>query len=88
MSVIARIAFAHSSAVEASKPRVLLSQQKIEPLVAMHSIMETRFRSPPETPRTNSFPTLVSSVCDIFIESIRNFLKLPAQSEGETLPGT
>jgi hypothetical protein len=33
--------------------------------VAMTSAIETRFRSPPETPRTYSFPTIVSLVCDI-----------------------
>jgi hypothetical protein len=41
------------------------------------SIIETRFRSPPDTPRTNSFPTLVSAVWLIPIDSRRNCLVYP-----------
>lgn len=53
-----------SKAVLASSPRVELSHDWMRALVAIISAMETRFRSPPLTPRTNSLPTRVDSVCE------------------------
>ena len=66
----------YSSAVEASRPRVELSQHPTAPLVTIVSAIETRFFSPPEIPRINyhelifwfedtSFPTRVSRVCSM-----------------------
>jgi hypothetical protein len=43
----------YSKAVEASKPRVELSQHPTAPRVTIVSAIETRFFSPPETPRIN-----------------------------------
>src|SRR2546421_3804059 len=68
----------YSKAVEASRPRVELSQHPTAPRVTIVSAIETRFFSPPETPRINymhqvmsrmgedtSFPTRVSKACSI-----------------------
>ncbi len=60
-----RIALMKSRAVLASKPRVELSKQRTWARVAIISAIETRFRSPPETPRTNSSPTYVLAVCEM-----------------------
>lgn len=55
----------YSSAVDASRPRLELSQATTEARLTRTSAMETRFLSPPETPRTNSFPTRVSAACSM-----------------------
>ena len=54
-----RRALVNSKAVAASRPRVLLSQQAMGLPASAISAMLTRFLSPPDTPRTKSFPTLV-----------------------------
>lgn len=74
LSVMTRMAFAQSKAVLASKPRVELSQQKMLPRVARHSRIDTRLRSPPETPRMYASPTLLSCVCSIAKALSRNSL--------------
>ncbi|GJD02344.1 hypothetical protein ColKHC_11169 [Colletotrichum higginsianum] len=50
------------SAVAESRPRVLLSHAHMGEPASIISAMLTRFRSPPETPRTKSLPTLVLKV--------------------------
>jgi hypothetical protein len=69
-SVITLKLFAKSRAVDASRPRVELSQHCTRARVAIISAILTRLRSPPETPRTNSLPTRVCFVCEMF--SIRS----------------
>lgn len=44
----------YSSAVEASSPRDELSHPTTEARLTRTSASETRLRSPPDTPRTNS----------------------------------
>ena len=51
-------------AVALSRPLVLLSQHWSGLPPKLASAMLTRLRSPPDTPRTKSFPTLVLYVCD------------------------
>lgn len=47
----------NSTALAASRPLVELSQHWSGAPERAASMMETRLRSPPETPRTNSLPT-------------------------------
>ncbi|KAH3676731.1 hypothetical protein OGATHE_001221 [Ogataea polymorpha] len=54
----------NSKAVAESKPLVELSQHWIFEPHNDNSAVETRLRSPPETPLTKSLPTFVSAVCD------------------------
>ena len=65
MFVRERSELTYSSAVLASSPRVELSQAWILAFVIIASAMDTRFFSPPLTPRTYSLPTFVSRVCSI-----------------------
>ena len=53
------------SAVEASSPLVVLSHARTVAEVTIISAILTRFRSPPETPLTNGFPTIVLTVCSM-----------------------
>lgn len=64
-SVIILRLFMKSNAVDASRPRVELSQHCTRARVAIISAILTRFLSPPETPRTNSSPTSVCLVWEI-----------------------
>ncbi len=56
-AIVTRSDLVNSSAVAASRPRVLLSQQAIGLPVRIISAMLTRLRSPPETPPMYSLPT-------------------------------
>ena len=55
----------NSNAVAESNPLVELSQHWILAPLSETSAMETRFRSPPETPLTISLPTFVFLVWEI-----------------------
>src|SRR5271169_1960965 len=84
--------FTKSNAVEESRPRVVLSQQHIEPREIIISAIETRLRSPPETPRIRSLPPrrvfLVCSILYIFKRVLMtSFLNWSLDSPGSLFLG-
>jgi hypothetical protein len=78
----------YSNAVEASSPRVELSQQPTAPRVTIVSAIETRFFSPPDTPRMNYISTIPIEgyfISDPGIKSMFN-PKDPTQDIKKCLP--
>src|SRR5216684_6934058 len=73
-----------SNAVDASNPREELSQHCTRARVVIISAILTRFRSPPETPRTKLSPTRVFSVCTMFSILSSMSLTEALNSERET----
>jgi hypothetical protein len=78
----------YSSAVDASSPRVELSQQPTAPRVTIVSAIETRFFSPPETPRMNYISTATLKAYLISNTSVKSMFnpKDPRKNIKECLP--